>query len=201
MKFRFRIIFFVILFFALPVPSSFPQERTLSPERKVIYIFDGDTVMLDRRERVRLIGIDTMEIHDGEKLTRQARIFHLKENQIKKQGKKSKKIVEKLLKERRVRLSPGLETHDDYGRTLAYVYFTLPEDKFAKIVGQKYTGPKPAQEKEYMLDRVLVQYGWAEALTHYPFDYLEEFVGLQRQAKENRWGMWKSLIKEPSPKN
>lgn len=197
MKAPSRLIFLALALSVLwPAAPIHSQERILSPERKVRYVIDGDTLLLYPWEKVRVIGIDTMEVHDGEKLTRQARIYHLKEKEIKKQGKKSKKIVEKLLQGKMIRLSPGREARDDYGRTLAYVYFTMREDKLTKTMGQKFTETHPPQEKQYMLDRVMVQYGWAEALTRYPFDYLAEFVELQTQAKSNRWGIWKKLLKE-----
>jgi endonuclease YncB( thermonuclease family) len=181
--------------------GRYGEPSAIRAERNVIRIFDGDTLLVSPGEKIRLIGIDTMEVHDGEKLTRQARIYHLKEKEIKKQGMSAKQIVEKLLQGKRVRLEPGPEAKDAYGRTLAYVYFTMREDKLAKIVGQKFTEPRPPQEKEFMLDRVMVQYGWAEALTHYPFDYLNEFAELQHRAKENHWGIWKRLLKEPPSKN
>ena len=198
-RLRLKFLLFSLLFI-FPAPSVFSLEPALSPPRKVIKVFDGDTIVVSPYEKVRIIGIDTMEVHDGEKLSRQARIYKLKEKEIKKQGDRGKKIAEKLLGGKFVRLAPGREAHDDYGRTLAYVYFTMPEDKFAKVMGEKYSGPRPAPERQYMFDRVMVQYGWAQALTHYPFDYLNEFVELETSAKKNRLGIWKSLLREKSAK-
>jgi endonuclease YncB( thermonuclease family) len=191
-----RLIFPAIAcYFLFPLASSFPLQAAPPAERRVITVFDGDTIVIFPFEKVRLIGIDSLEIHDGDKLTRQAKTYQLKEMEIKKQGKKSKKIVEKLLKEKRVRLVPGREAKDSYGRTLAYVYFTMREDKLLKIVGQKFTGPGEPLEKEFMLNRVMVEYGWAEVMRHFPFDYLQEFSALEAVAKRNRWGMWKKLIR------
>jgi endonuclease YncB( thermonuclease family) len=196
MKTSLRLLLLVIALYSLtPVPPAFSQEPVIPPDRKVLRVFDGDTLLVSPGEKVRLIGIDTMETHEGEKLTRQARIYKLKEKEIKKQGNKSKKIVGKLLKGKWVRLAPGREAKDAYGRTLAYVYFTIREDKLLKAVGQKFPEGRPPGEKEFMLNRVMVQYGWAEAMRRYPFDYLEEFSELQAVAKQNRWGIWKKLIR------
>jgi micrococcal nuclease len=192
---------FIAFYCLISAGSVFSQESAPSPERKVLRVFDGDTILVSPGEKVRLIGIDTMETHDGEKLTRQARIYKLKEKEIKKQGNKSKKIVGKLLKGKWVRLEPGREAKDAYGRTLAFVYFTMREDKLLKAVGQKFTEDRAPIEKEFMLNRVMVQYGWAEALTRYPFDYLGEFSQLEAKARENRWGIWKKLLKEDVQKN
>jgi micrococcal nuclease len=82
---------------------------------KVIYVIDGDTLILDNHERVRLIGINAPEIaskyHRGERY-----------------GKEAKKYLRKRVEGQEVTLKPGAEPFDKYERRLAYVY--LPDGTF-----------------------------------------------------------------------
>jgi len=77
--------------------------------RTCVRVIDGDTVLLDGRERVRLIGVDTPELHrEGtpvQYFARQASAF----TRGRAEG-------------RAVRLEYERERRDRYGRTLAYVY-------------------------------------------------------------------------------
>jgi len=70
---------------------------------------DGDTIVLDGGERVRLIGVDTPELHHPVKpvqyFAREARDF-----------------VQARVARRRVWLEYDQTRHDRYGRTLAYVF-------------------------------------------------------------------------------
>jgi micrococcal nuclease len=79
------------------------------PGRTCVRVIDGDTVLLDGRERVRLIGVDTPELHrEGtpvQYFARQASAF-----------------TRGLAEGRTVRLEYERERRDRYGRTLAYVY-------------------------------------------------------------------------------
>lgn len=65
--------------------------------------------MLDGRERVRLIGVDTPETKDPRK---PVQYF----------GKQASLFTERLVEGRRVRLEYDQAREDRYGRTLAYVF-------------------------------------------------------------------------------
>jgi micrococcal nuclease len=77
--------------------------------RTVIRIIDGDTILLDADERVRLIGIDTPESVDPR---RPVQYF----------GEEASGFVRQLLSGHAVRLEYDQTRTDAYGRTLAYVY-------------------------------------------------------------------------------
>ncbi len=77
--------------------------------RYVERVIDGDTIILDGGEKVRLIGIDTPEtVHPN------------KPKQC--YGKKASDYLKKRLESKSVRLEYDVDRYDKYGRTLAYVY-------------------------------------------------------------------------------
>ena len=78
-------------------------------DRIVVRVIDGDTIELDRGERVRLIGVDAPESVDRRK---PVQCF----------SRESAAFLRKLLKGKPVRLRYGDIRKDRYGRTLAYVF-------------------------------------------------------------------------------
>ena len=92
------------------------------------YVIDGDTivVMIDgRREKVRLIGVDTPE-KDGpytkkEPFSREAAVF-----------------TKKMAEGKYVELKYDLERRDKYGRILAYVYLENGTFLNAELIKQGY---------------------------------------------------------------
>jgi micrococcal nuclease len=99
---------------ATPVPGS--------ATRLCVRVVDGDTLELDGGERVRLIGVDTVDPR------RPVQYF----------GKEASAFTRRLAQGKTVRLEYDQDTQDRYGRTLAYVY--LPDGAFlnAEIIRQGY---------------------------------------------------------------
>ncbi|MBI5168010.1 MAG: thermonuclease family protein [Candidatus Eisenbacteria bacterium] len=77
--------------------------------RRCERVIDGDTVVLDGGERVRLLGVDTPEVHHPKK---PEQYF----------GRRASAYTESRLEGRAVRLEYDRRRTDRYGRTLAYVY-------------------------------------------------------------------------------
>ena len=76
---------------------------------RVVFVYDGDTVLLKNGTKVRYLGIDTPEIdHEGNKSEFMAH--------------KAKDFSQKLVKGALVRLEYDLERKDGYKRVLAYVF-------------------------------------------------------------------------------
>jgi micrococcal nuclease len=117
-------------------------------------VTDGDTVRLVGLGRVRLIGVDTPEVFGG------ADCY----------GREASAFVKRLLPPgRRVRYRVGVESHDRYGRLLAYVW--LEDGRF--------------------LNLLLAEAGYALPLTIPPnVDYADRFVAAARRARERRRGLW-----------
>jgi micrococcal nuclease len=85
-------------------------------------------------------------------------------------GKEAKTYLTNLLSGRSVRLEYDLNRTDQYGRTLAYVY--LQDGTF--------------------VNAELVKNGFAMTLTIPPnVKFVDEFVKLQEEARENNRGLWK----------
>jgi micrococcal nuclease len=85
-------------------------------------------------------------------------------------GNQAKAFVTNLLTGKSVKLEFDIEHTDQYGRTLAYVYL----------------------ESGFFLNAELVKQGYAMVMTVPPnVKYVEEFVKLQQEARENERGLWK----------
>jgi micrococcal nuclease len=86
---------------AAPTPSE--------PLRTVERVVDGDTVVLDGKEKFRLIGINTPETVDPRR-------------PVQKFGKEASARAKSLLEGKPVRVEYDAERKDRYGRTLGYLF-------------------------------------------------------------------------------
>jgi micrococcal nuclease len=132
-------------------------------------VVDGDTIQLETGERVRLIGIDTPEMHESNKLYRDSRKTNQDVQTIKEMGTRAYQFTKALIEGKRVRLEFDVEKHDKYDRLLAYVY--LKDGTF--------------------VNAEIVKQGYASLMTIPPnVKYAELFSKLYREARENRRGLW-----------
>lgn len=103
--------------------STEPPPR--SQWRTVERVVDGDTLLLDGGERIRLLGVDTPEtVHP--------------ERPVERFGREASKFTRRLAEGRSVRLEFDQERTDRYGRTLAYVYLEDGTFLNAEIIRQGY---------------------------------------------------------------
>ena len=97
----------------------------IGPWRAVERVIDGDTILLDGGERVRLIGVDTPEtVHPSKPVE----YF----------GKEASAFTRSMAEGKRVRLEYDWQRQDRYGRTLAYVFLEDGRLLNAEIVRQGY---------------------------------------------------------------
>lgn len=132
-----------------------PEEA--SREATVRRVVDGDTLVVGRRERIRLVGVDAPEIaHRG----RTAEPY----------GAEAAAFTTRLAAGQRVQLHFDAEAgaKDRYGRTLAYV--TLSDGT--------------------SLNLALIASGHAEAYHTLPYEKRPEFLAAEREACEQRLGLW-----------
>ena len=123
-------------------------------------VVDGDTLLLQSGERVRLIGVDTPESKHPKK-------------PVEYFGKEASAFTRRVVEEKRVRLefdqANAARGHKDrYGRTLAYVFL----------------------EDGTLLNAKIIKQGYGHAYTEFPFSRMEEFRRLEREAREEQRGLW-----------
>ncbi len=138
----------------------------------VVYVYDGDTIKLNDGERVRLIGIDTPESRQNDKLEHDVRRLHKDKQTLLSMGHQASVFTKDLLQGKDVRLELDVEPRDRYGRLLAYVYLTDGTFVNEKIIRQGYAYP----------------------LTIPPdVRYADKFKQWFDEARENNRGLWRKI--------
>ncbi len=150
--------------FTIPFGDSYNYSDIL-----VKRAVDGDTLVLENGERVRLIGIDTPEMHESNKLYKDSRRTGEDVTTIQKLGRRSYGFTKGLVEGKRVSLEFDVERRDKYGRLLAYIY--LKDGTF--------------------VNAEIVKQGYASLMTIPPnVKYADLFQKLYREARESRRGLW-----------
>src|SRR3989338_3995279 len=121
-----------------------------------VRVIDGDTIVLEGNQKIRLIGVDTPELHHPKK---PVQYF----------AKEAKEFTKKMVEGKQIRLEYDWQKKDKYDRTLAYVY--LMDGTF--------------------LNLEIIKQGYGFAYTKYSFKYLEQFREAEREARENKRGLWR----------
>jgi len=140
----------------------------LDTQGKVTWVYDGDTLKVAGVGKVRLIGIDAPE-HEDSSRDRFYRRWHIPPRTLREIAAAGLKFQIKTVKGKIVRLTFDREKHDKYDRTLAYVI--LPDGR--------------------MLNRVLLEKGYATVFRRYDFRLKGEFLEAEERARENRVGLWR----------
>ncbi|HEY1601796.1 MAG TPA: thermonuclease family protein [Pirellulales bacterium] len=137
-------------------------QRIYRPFESVVKrAVDGDTIELENGERVRLVGVDTPETVDPRK---PVQYF----------GQEASRFTHASLDGERIRLvsdqnSAATGHRDHYGRLLAYVFRVRDNLDF---------------------NAELVKEGYGHAYVKYPFERMDEFLGYEREAREQGRGLW-----------
>lgn len=140
-----------------------PQQQpftTKQSENKTyhlcIRVIDGDTIVLEGNEKIRLIGVDTPEtVHPNKP------VEHF--------GKEASEFTKRMVEGKQVRLEYDWQRKDKYSRTLAYIYL----------------------ENGTFLNLEIIKQGYGFAYTKYSFKFLEEFRQAEKEARQNKIGLWK----------
>ena len=163
---QFLFPFLILLLLSAP---SHSQDKFYRVKRVV----DGDTLLLTNGKRVRLIGVDTPEVHESKKLYRDAERTGRDIKTIKALGRKASAFTKSLVDRKEIRLeydqaNAHIGHRDKYGRILAYVYL-----KDGTLVNAE-----------------IIRQGYGFAYTRFPFGYMEEFRRYEREARQNGRGLW-----------
>jgi len=139
-------------------------------------VIDGDTIELADGRLVRYIGIDTPEMRrrarpgDREWLAGEGDRWVLDPEPF---AQAATDANRQLVDGRPVRLEYDVQTHDRFGRLLAYVYVT------------------PDGGSEVMVNAELLNAGMAQTLTIPPdVKYVQRFRALAASARQARRGLW-----------
>jgi micrococcal nuclease len=132
-------------------------------------VIDGDTLKLDKDERVVLIGVDAPELFLSRKLYDQSRRTGEKMQNIQAKGKLAARFAKQLVEGRKVRLRFDERIRDKRNQLLAYVF--LQDDTF--------------------VNAEIVKQGYAKAVDLPPNNrYRGLFLKLEQEAKANKRGLW-----------
>jgi len=166
----------LLLRLLIVVPLVFlpPDVMSADDTATVVKVVDGDTldVLMDgRQKRIRLIGVDTSELHESDKLIRDAKRSKCTQADLQGLGAAATQFVSRWLSPGdAVRLEYGPHRYDDYKRVLAFVW--LPDGR--------------------LLNELLLCEGYAQARLHYVFrsDYRVRFQQCGQQAQADNKGLW-----------
>jgi micrococcal nuclease len=149
------------------------QQKEQKYEKAVVTkIVDGDTfyVRLEGGQeiKVRPIGVNCPELSHPN--------LGIKEQPY---GKEAKEFTESQLLGKTVYLEKDVSNTDKYGRLLRYVWLEIPQTNTEDEIKAK------------MFNAVLLEKGYAQVMTVPPdVKYADLFVNLQREARENKAGLW-----------
>ncbi len=151
-------------------PATTPTAQVDKSFHRVTRVVDGDTIVLDNKEHVRLIGVDTPESRDNPKLVKDAKRLKSDKQAIIAMGKKAASFTRQLVEGKTVRVDVDIEPRDRYKRLLGYVYL---ED--GTFVNEK-----------------IIREGYAYPLTIPPnVRYADVFKQAFDEAREARRGLWR----------
>jgi len=124
-------------------------------------VVDGDTFRIEdgttEGEKIRLIGVDAPE--SRKTFSKEVGYY----------GKEAKEFLQQLLTDKRVKLEYDIDSTDQFGRTLAYVYL----------------------EDGTFVNAELVKEGYAMVMTFPPnVKYSDLFLKLQHNARDTNKGLW-----------
>jgi micrococcal nuclease len=149
---------------ASPIPTATPTADAGFVPATVIEVIDGDTIRVSidgRNYTVRLIGVDTPEIHDP----RQPVMCY---------GREATAFTTEMIRRanNRVLLEKDVSETDKYGRLLRYVWLEHPDGR-------------------RMLNYELLSQGYAQVATYPPdVRYADWFLQAQREARDQGRGLW-----------
>ncbi len=158
----------------------------------VVKVYDGDTVQLASGEKVRLIGIDTPEEFESNKLFADSRRTGQDIETIKAMGHKAHLFTSQWVLGQKVLLEFDHERKDKYGRLLAYLYLPFPHPALSSLPREGYIVNLDGK-KWYFINATIIQAGYAVPMAIAPNDkYKPIFQALYQQAREYHLGLWDS---------
>lgn len=174
--------------------SAQAQGITLGKERQsytVTRVVDGDTFKLPNGQNLRLAGVNAPELHNMPKLTEEAKKFKKEIWAYRTVGENAHKVGQRFLAaaKNKVEVEPGVEAFDEEGNLLGYVFISVDQLE-AGMTSDGVVFFKTGSHYEVFLNAYLVRMGLAEVLSTGKSQYHDLFLKLQKEAQENKRGLW-----------
>lgn len=159
----------IIILGLVTCPKAQPADAL--PGYPVLRVVDGDTFICNMEgidTRIRLIGVDTPEsVHPNKE------VEHF--------GIEASNFLKGLLEGEKVYFEYDANNNatghkDRYGRTLAYAY---------------------RSRDSLFVNAEIIKQGYGHAYTSYPFQYMENFLKYERDARLQQLGLWADAEPEP----
>jgi micrococcal nuclease len=152
---------------------SNPPKPVSLLQGNVVNVVDGDTIDVRTisgvKTRIRLLGIDTPEVHESEKLNRDVRQSGRSKAAIQAMGRLAWEYTRTRLDAKTVGLEFDVQRRDRYSRTLAYIWLA----------------------DGTLFNMVIMRDGYAQVMTIPPnVKYASLFLACQREAREKSRGLW-----------
>ncbi len=151
--------------------------------RSVQQVVYGDRLILDNGEQVQLLGVWAPKPDPGKKDFKPDSAMGAGE-------RRSREFTQGMVQGRQVWLTYGDPAKDSLGNSLAYVYFKLGSGQNLGGGGQQVS----LGAGTYMLNQLLLTYGFAEADNKANTSYKVEFQQLQNEAVRGRRGNWQTMM-------
>lgn len=171
---------FVSVSFAANAKDKHAFENSKYFDVSVKETLSGDVLRLDNDKLLRLIGVDTPEVVDGNKLQFDSKVSNIPEEVLRVMGNEAKCFIEDLIDGKRLRVEFDKKVKDNYGNLLGYV-FILPE---------KHSG------EEIFLNVEVIKSGYTYKIDSIPNDrYMSLFDKLHQNAEKAQnsqlWQQWR----------
>ncbi|MDD5427814.1 MAG: thermonuclease family protein [Candidatus Omnitrophica bacterium] len=152
---------------------NMPGKQAYTPSKAetgfVARVVDGDTLKLSDGRRVRLVGVDTPELHYSDKLVRDSKRTRRDIKEIQAMGRRSADFTKRLCEGKAIKIETDVKKLDRYGRILAYAYLGDGTFVNAKIIEE----------------------GYGQVMTIPPnVKHADRFLKLQQEARGARRGLW-----------
>jgi len=166
----------ILILCVLPVLSFAKEKKDDLEPHKVTKVIAADILELDNKEIIRLVGTSPFPLDSTDPLNKEW-------------AEKAKKFSEALVLNTEVMVEYPDESPDEAGRKWAYVFFFMKIKKASRIVDE---GMMPFWKStgNYLLNRMLVEYGYASTKSPFSFRFRSQFMELERQARKRQVGMW-----------
>jgi len=155
--------------------NQFPENKS-SKNTTIVHNSHQQSNKSELLNVIRIVDGDTIVVNAGSK-NEKVRFIGINTPEtvkpgtpVQKYGKAASAFTKRMLEGKKVRLEFDVQHRDKYARLLAYVYL----------------------EDGRMINKILVEEGYAQVMTVPPnVNYQQEFIRLERKARENKKGLWK----------